>query len=223
MNKTSAIILAAGRSLRAGSDKQFLKLNGRYLIEVTLSKFISEVDEIVVALSKDNIEKHLDIFSNSKIKVVEGGNTRIESLINASRKLSDNSQIILVHDGARPFVSKQLINKMISASKSYGCAVPVIPLKDTVKEVDINSQKVIKTIERDRHFLVQTPQGYRRDIFERIVKSITNTSFTDDSQIAESLGMEVRAIIGEETNIKITTPLDIIIAGVIYEETQKKF
>ncbi len=222
MNNVAAIILAAGRSLRAKTDKQFLQIDGKYLIEITISRFLSEVDEIIVALSTENIKKYSNIFSDRKIKIVEGGSTRLESLINASKKLSDDSKIILVHDGARPFVSKNLINKIIEVSKLYGCAVPILPLKDTVKEVDITNNRIIKTIERSKHFSIQTPQGYKREVFEKIIKSISDTSLTDDSQIAESLGIEVKTVSGEETNIKITTPLDIEIAGVIYEKINKE-
>lgn len=223
MIKTSAIILAAGYSKRASTDKQFYNLNGRYLIEITLSKFLSaDINEIIIALSPENLKKYSEIFSKYGVKLAEGGKTRIESLIKSSKYISGDSSVVIVHDGARPFVSTDLINKIISASNSYGCAVPVIPLKDTIKEVDTDNQKIIKTIERKKHFAVQTPQGYIKEIFDRIINSVKDFEVTDDSQIAESLGIEVKVIPGEETNIKITTPLDLMIAEVIYEKTQIK-
>ncbi|MCX7911115.1 MAG: 2-C-methyl-D-erythritol 4-phosphate cytidylyltransferase [Endomicrobia bacterium] len=223
MIKASALILAAGLSKRAKTDKQFYKINGKYLIQHTVEKFIKidEISEIILVLSKKNIKKYAHIFSNEKIKLVEGGKTRMESFTNASKNISNSVDVIIVHDGARPFVSTKLIKKIIYSSKKYSCAIPVIPLKDTIKEINLKTLTVIKTVERSKYFAVQTPQGYSYKVFKKIISQKIPQNLTDDSQLAELLRIKIHTIEGEETNIKITTPIDLKIAGVIYEEITK--
>lgn len=225
MIKTTAIILAAGKSKRAGRDKQFYKISNKFIIQHTFEKFknIDEITEIILVLSKNNLNKYKSLFKDPKIKLTVGGDTRIQSLINGSQKISYIPDVVIVHDGARPFVSTNLIKQIIINSEKYGCTIPVIPIKDTIKEIDIKKFKVIKTPKRDILFAVQTPQGYRYDIFKKIISAANKyKNLTDDSQIAEKLKIHIKAIIGEETNIKITTPLDFKIAEVIYEETKKQ-
>lgn len=225
MIKTTAIILAAGKSKRAGTDKQFYKLSNKYIIQHTIDKFINidEIKEIIIVLSKENLKKYESLFRNPKIKLTIGGSTRIQSLINGSKQIKTNPDVIIVHDGARPFISEKLIKEIIINSHKNGCIVPIIPLKDTIKEINTKNLTVIKTPSRDRFFAVQTPQGYSKDIFSMIISSANRYKhLTDDSQIAEKLKIKIKAIFGEETNIKITTPIDFKIAEVIYEKTKKQ-
>ena len=155
---------------------------------------------------------------NEKIIIVEGGNTRIESLIKSSSYIYDNADVIMVHDGARPFVSEKLIKLIERETKKYGAVIPVIDLKDTIKEV--KNSTVIKTLNRDLLKAVQTPQSYKYKIFKKMISKLKDMNLTDDSQAIEKITL-VHIVKGEETNIKITTPLDLKIAEVIYEEREK--
>ena len=222
MIKGSAIILGAGRSKRAGTDKQFYRLGDKYLIQHTVERFRSSayINEIILALSEENINEYIHLFND--IKVVKGGNTRMESMLNASKEITPNNDVVLVHDGARPFVSPELIKRVVEAAYKYGCAVPIIPLKDTIKEIDLENSSVIKTLDRNKIFAVQTPQGYRVENFRRIIQEEGITHFTDDSQVAEKMGMMVYCVEGDEINIKVTTPMDLLIAEVLYEKNKTK-
>ncbi|NLH39198.1 MAG: 2-C-methyl-D-erythritol 4-phosphate cytidylyltransferase [Elusimicrobia bacterium] len=219
----SVIILAAGLSRRAGQDKQFFRIGRRYLVDITLKKFldIPFVSRIVLVLSKENIKKYSGIFKNKKIMIVEGGKTRMESLLNGSKHIRDGSDLIMIHDGARPFVSSTLIRRIALATIKYEVVIPVMPLKDTVKELSRDG-RVLKTVNRASHFVVQTPQSYSRKFFDMLVENLDDIDATDDSQIIENLGFDVHTVDGEDSNIKITTPLDLKIAKVIYEETERK-
>jgi 2-C-methyl-D-erythritol 4-phosphate cytidylyltransferase len=219
----SVIILAAGLSRRAGQDKQFFRIGRRYLVDITLKKFldIPFVSRIVLVLSKENIKKYSGIFKNKKIMIVEGGKTRMESLLNGSKHIRDGSDLIMIHDGARPFVSSTLIRRIALATIKYEVVIPVMPLKDTVKELSRDG-RVLKTVNRASHFVVQTPQSYSRRFFDMLRENLDDIDATDDSHIIENLGFDVHTVDGEDSNIKITTPLDLKIAKVIYEETERK-
>lgn len=220
--KAAAIVLAAGASKRFGRDKQFEKIGGRAIVEISVEKFLEvrEIKKIVVAFSKSNINKGRDIFDNPKIEIVEGGETRMKSLVKAFSALGCEYDIVCVHDGARPFVRKELIKNLIMASLSYKVAIPVVPLKDTVKKIIKN--KVVETIDRDVHFAVQTPQCYRYSILQKALSSFPNMDLTDDSQLAERIGIKPFAVDGDYINFKITTPEDMKLAEVIYEKEIKK-
>lgn len=223
MIKTSAIILAAGRSQRAGIDKQFYRLGDKYLIQHTIERFRSSqvINEIILVLSEENIKKYGDIFNG--IKIAQGGKTRIESMLNGAKYISPQSDVVLVHDGARPFVSERIIKEVSEAAYRYGCAIPAIPINDTIKEIDRENSCVIKTINREKVFAVQTPQGYHIQNFKKLINQTDITDdLTDDSQLAEKMGMRIYVVEGEDTNIKITTPIDFIIAEVLYEKNKTK-
>ncbi|MCX7647372.1 MAG: 2-C-methyl-D-erythritol 4-phosphate cytidylyltransferase [Elusimicrobiales bacterium] len=217
--KTQVIIVAGGKSIRAKTDKLFFKIKDKHILEITVSKFINipEIDKIILVLSKENKEKYYGLFNHSKIKITEGGDTRMLSLINGSKLIDKDVQVVMVHDGARPFVSENLIKKLIYYAYEKGCAVPGIKLKDTVKEIDEN-MRVVKTLNRENLVSVQTPQCYLREIFEKLIGNITDFNLTDDSQIIEKLNLPVYVVEGEETNLKITTPTDFKIAEVLYEK-----
>jgi 2-C-methyl-D-erythritol 4-phosphate cytidylyltransferase len=220
----NVIILAAGLSKRAGKDKQFFRIGKRFLVDITLSKFlnIDDVTKIILVLSKKNIKKYSNFFKSRKITVTEGGATRLESLLKASACVDRDCDAVMIHDGARPFVSARLIKKIATDTIRYGCVVPVVPLKDTVKKLSDNRKKVIETIDRKKHYTVQTPQSYSKKFFDILIENINDMDVTDDSQIIEKLGFDVHSVEGEDSNIKVTTPLDLKIAKIIYEETNKK-
>jgi 2-C-methyl-D-erythritol 4-phosphate cytidylyltransferase len=209
----SAIILAAGNSRRFGRDKQFFKISGRYVIELSIEKFIKieNLKEIVLVVSEKNYKRALNIFRNKKLKVVIGGNMRLNSLKNGFAAL-DKTEVVAVHDGARPFVSKNLIKNCLQAAFKYGSSVPVTPLKDTVKEVS-RDMFIKKTIDRSKYFSVQTPQCYRYDLLNKILSSkYSENDLSDESQILEKFSIKPKAVLGEYSNIKITTIEDVYMA-----------
>lgn len=219
---TQVVIVAAGSSTRAKTNKQFFRLKGKYLIEIAIEKFlnIEEITKIILVLSQKDFERYSSHFKNDKILITIGGKTRMESVKNGLKLVDEDVDIVMIHDGARPFVSKKLIKNILLETYEKGCVVPVIKPRDTIKEVE--NSIIIKTHKRERLFLVQTPQSYRRDFFKRLLENIKlDEDITDDSQILENAGYKVHTIEGEETNIKITTPLDLRLAEVIYEETEK--
>ncbi|MEW5950686.1 MAG: 2-C-methyl-D-erythritol 4-phosphate cytidylyltransferase [Elusimicrobiota bacterium] len=220
----AALILAAGSAKRFGRDKQFASINKIPVIELTVKNFLKskKVKEIIVAFSRDNFEKGRRLFlKEKKVKTVIGGKTRMESLKNAFAALSYKPDIVCVHDGARPFVDKRLIENLIGNAFKYKAAVPVVPLKDTVKKVSKN--KILSTIDRKSYAAVQTPQCYRTEIFKKII-SLPKSSrdLTDDSQLLEEINIKAFAVESSYENFKITTPEDLILAEAVYEKKYKK-
>lgn len=221
--RVAAIVLAAGVSRRFGRDKQFEKIGGREIIAIGVENFLKvpEVKKIVIAFSRSNIDKGRCIFSSPRIEIVEGGETRMQSLFKAFSALRCEYDIVCVHDGARPFVQRDLIKNLIKYSLKHKVAIPVVPLKDTVKKILKN--RVIETIDRNVHFAVQTPQCYQYPILKKALSHFEeNMDLTDDSQLAEKIGVKPFAVKGDYLNFKITTPEDIKLAEVMYEKEIKK-
>lgn len=218
MMKVTAIIVAAGKGRRFGGPKQFALLKGRPVLERTLEKFQShdKVDEIVLVLPD---LKHKDRYLRRyrKIKaVIQGGRHRQDSVLNGVRQLEpDGAGIVLVHDGVRPLVSGELINRVIRAAVRAGAAVPALPMEETVKEVE--GGKVIRTLERPRLFRIQTPQGFAyRNLISSMEKAARRKSYaTDEAGLIEQSGGKVVVVEGEATNVKITTLNDLRLAEVI--------
>jgi 2-C-methyl-D-erythritol 4-phosphate cytidylyltransferase len=221
MKKNCAIILAAGKGRRMGAEinKQFLQINNKPILYYTLDTFskCESIDEIILVASKNEIkycsEEVIKKYDIKKVcKVVAGGNERQNSVLNGLRAI-ENCEIVLIHDGARPFVNKEIIDKGIKYAETYGAsACGVIP-KDTIKIR--NSQKFSDgTINRDSLFIVQTPQCFKYetilDFHEKIKEQ--DIKVTDDTMVIEQFGQSVYLYDGSYDNIKITTPEDIIIA-----------
>ncbi|MEN3013881.1 MAG: 2-C-methyl-D-erythritol 4-phosphate cytidylyltransferase [Endomicrobiia bacterium] len=220
MEKISAILLAAGKSKRFqfSTKKQFLKIENKPLLEYVLEKFykLKCFSQIILVIDKNDLKKVNNIVSLKKtedIKIVFGGKERYDSVFNATKYIDKDVKFVLIHDVARPFVSTDLINKCLKEIKFYDCVVPVVPVVDTIKS--INSKFVIKTLKREHLVLVQTPQVFRKEVFDHIYskkilyKWTKKVKITDDSQLAELEGYKIKVIPGEKTNIKITTKQDI--------------
>ncbi len=209
--KTTALILSGGSSSRMkGTDKQFALIDGVPVIIKSILAFerAETVDDIIVAAKEESIER-IKILSEeygiTKLRaVVKGGKTRTESAFNAFNA-AEKDGIILVHDGARPFVDNEVIGRVISSAEEYGCAVPIIPVKDTIKVTE--NGFVTSTPDRSSLSAVQTPQGFRYDIYEKIISA--DADATDDSGLAEKMGYRVKTVEGSEKNIKITVPEDL--------------
>lgn len=211
----AVIIPAAGQSRRMGQDKLFLKLDGQSVIERTLEIFLNAADihEVILVASKNNMEALRDLekkYQSKTIKVVLGGNTRTASVANGLKALDIKVKGVLIHDGARPFVEADLVQRIIERlNNGESAVIPGVSPKDTVKEIDEN--QVVKTLVRSSLVQVQTPQGFNRKTIEKAYNNALalDIKATDDSALVEALGIPVNVIPGKYDNIKITTREDI--------------
>lgn len=216
----NAIILAGGKGKRmnAKMSKQYIDLNGKPILYYTLKRFteLEVIDKVILVLSKDEIDYcKKEILEKYNLKVhiiVEGGAERQDSVFNALKYI-DNSDIVLIHDGARPFVSDKIINDGIEYAKKYGCAAPGVTPKDTIKIKD-NNNFSISTPNRNSLVAIQTPQVFKGQIIKECHEKIKNDSITvtDDTMVVERYNNIVYLYDGEYINIKITTPEDLILA-----------
>jgi 2-C-methyl-D-erythritol 4-phosphate cytidylyltransferase/2-C-methyl-D-erythritol 2,4-cyclodiphosphate synthase len=210
----TAIIAAGGRGLRIGGSrpKQLLAIGGRTLLERSVDAFLSHpaVSEVVVALPPDVArEPPAYLLGAAKpLRVVAGGARRQDSVANAFGAAAADSEVILIHDAARPFVSAGLIGRTIDAAAAHGAAIAAMEVTDTVKRV--RHDVVQETLDRETIFLAQTPQGFRREVLAAAVAlGESGVEATDEAALAERAGHAVRVVPGESTNIKITTPEDL--------------
>jgi 2-C-methyl-D-erythritol 4-phosphate cytidylyltransferase len=222
-DRVIAVIPAAGSGTRMGSarSKQFIDLCGKPMLAITLERFqeCNYVDGIVVVVSEKDIafctREIVDRYGLSKVNaVVSGGQRRQESVKNGIEAAANSSMWILVHDGARPLVTLELIERVITARKRSRAVIPGIPVKDTLKEID-NRGRVVKTVERGALWSIQTPQLFRyEDILSAHKKAVEEgwEGATDDACLIEKIGIPVELIQGEETNMKITTAHDLELA-----------
>ena len=218
-----AVIVAAGSASRMGGiDKVMAPLGGEPMILRTVRAFedCETVKEIVIVTREDLIGPIAELCSGfTKIRsVVQGGSSRQESVKLGLLALSKEVRLAAVHDGARPLVSGELIDKVIRAAHSYGAAAPAIPVKDTIKIFE--GGFIAATPDRSTLRAVQTPQVMDRDLLLGALEKAEQegTSLTDDCSAVEHIGMRVRLVEGEERNLKVTTPLDLKIAELLLEE-----
>ncbi len=223
--KVTAIVLAAGRGSRMKSavQKQYMKLEGYPVIYYALHCFQdSEVDEIILVTGQNEIsyceQEIVKGYGFSKVRhVTAGGAERYESVYNALSVVED-ADYVMIHDGARPFVTGDMIHQSIIRVKEHGACTVAVPVKDTIKEVSENGFGV-KTLDRSLLWSVQTPQTFDRELIKKAyLKMMGNgdTDITDDTMIVERyMGHSVKIIEGSYSNIKITTPEDMIMAECI--------
>ena len=214
----SAIIPAAGSGKRFGEKKQLKELSGRPLIHYTLTPFLesSVIGDIIIAAQKKDFDKLAyvvdSIATEKKISIIEGGDTRQGSISNALAQINSNTDYVCVHDAARPFVSRELIEKLINALKTCDAVTVGRKSTDTLKEC--TDGKVIRTIDRKKIWQVQTPQAFTKEVimnaYELAQKQ--NTLATDDSSLVEEAGYQVNIINDSSINFKITTKEDWIMA-----------
>lgn len=223
MNKKkycSAVILAAGTGIRMGTEikKQFLKLGEKEIITWTIEKFeqCHEVDEIILATAKDMIELLTQIVKRENFKkvsaIVEGGTERQHSVYAGLCATKKETEIVVVHDGVRPFVTVEDITKTIVAAKQKGACVLGVKAKDTVKICNAQNE-IVTTPERNFVWNIQTPQAFQKEILVKAFQRAEKENFvgTDESVLAERDGNVVFVVEGHYENIKITTPDDMII------------
>ena len=219
----TAIIAAGGRGRRFGAaePKQLIAVGGRAILERSVSAFLAhpDVDAVVVALPQAlagdppaYLRRAAADGAAKPLRIVAGGERRQDSVANAFRAADAQSDVIVVHDAARPFASGDLIARTIAAAADAGAALAALPARDTVKRAGAE-QLVVETLPRETIFLAQTPQAFRREVLADALR--LDGDATDEATLAERAGHQVRIVDGEAANIKITTRDDLVIAEAI--------
>lgn len=214
--KKYAIIVAAGSGTRMGGDtpKQFLSIGGKPILRHTIEQFLSLSFPvgIIVVLSPEKKawwkQYCTDTGFLERYAVPSGGITRFHSVSNALQYLPDDT-VVAIHDGVRPFVTTEFLEKMFAAGEEMGNAVPACPPVETVREVSGPESYVLR---RDDIRLIQTPQVFRSEVIKAAYKLPYDPSYTDDASVAEAAGYRINLVEGLRYNIKITTPEDLEIA-----------
>lgn len=208
--KTTAIITAGGTSSRFGTGNKLLeKIYGKEVIKYTIEAFEkSDIDEIIISANKSIIPELSSMFNH---KITEGGSTRQASVYNGLKAI-EKSDFVLIHDGARPVITPEIINRTIDLVKEKNAVSVMTKTIDTIKEVQ--DGKIIKTIDRSKLYNTQTPQAFRYDLIMSAHEKLQGQNFTDDAGMLEALGYDVYIVDGSYKNIKITTQSDIEIAKI---------
>ena len=220
--RCSAVIVAAGRSKRMGTDKIMANLGGMPVLARTLKVFQNSkyVDEIIVVTRMERIEEIAECCEKFGItktaKVVCGGSTRMESALAGVSEVSPRARLIAIHDGARPLVTDLIIKRCVYAARDYLAAVPMLKMTDTLKMID-DDGVVIEPVDRESVVRVQTPQIFSADLIKgALTKAVTqHLKITDDCSAIAMMGVKTHTVTGDEDNIKLTTPRDFFIAEAI--------
>jgi len=228
--KNIAVVVAGGKGLRMQSavKKQFIDLDGVPVVVHTLAAFDtnSRVDEMILVVPEQDLEftrndlMHRFSFS-TPLHIIQGGLTRQDSVGNGLDKALDicaraDTTFVLIHDGVRPFVDKNLVDRCLDGALENGACIPVLGMFDTVKRADKDG-RIVSTLDRDGLFRAQTPQVFRLDLIVKAVAHARDTGFlgTDDASVCEHAKLRVDMVDGERFNIKLTAPGDLIFAGLI--------
>lgn len=200
--------------MKTKDSKLLLKINGKTVLERSVNAFlnISDVDEVIVVARERDIPAFSDILIDERVSFVVGGDTRQQSVMNALDVI-DDCELIIIHDGARPLIKSEDIENTIRAAKENKAAAVGVFVKDTVKVVDKNGF-VVSTPDRSALFAVQTPQIFDFELYKNAAQNAREKGldFTDDCQLVESFNQKVKTVVGSYSNIKITTPDDIVLA-----------
>lgn len=200
--------------MKTKDSKLLLKINGKTVLERSVNAFlnISDVDEVIVVAREKDIPAFSDILTDERVSFVVGGDTRQQSVMNAVDVI-DDCELIIIHDGARPLIKSVDIENTIRAAKENKAAAVGVFVKDTVKVVDKNGF-VVSTPDRSTLFAVQTPQIFDFELYRKAAQNAREKGldFTDDCQLVESFNQKVKTVVGSYSNIKITTPDDIVLA-----------
>ena len=207
--KVWAIVLAAGKGSRMGFDKMMYKLDKHTVVYHSVAAFENNecIDSIIVAAGEniDRVRRQVREFSKVAA-VVPGGATRAQSVMNALEK-SDTDCLIAIHDGARPFVSRQVIDRAVRAAYTHGAAVPCVKVKDTIKQAE--GDFIGFTPDRNNLYITQTPQVFDVNLYRKLAASGFDENITDDAQLFEKAGVKVMITPGDYANYKITTKDDL--------------
>lgn len=222
MNGVVIVAAGTGSRMNMGINKQFIKLEGKEIIAYTIEKFYnnSNIEDIVVVVKEDESEffkkEILDKYNFKNVKIAYGGKERQDSVYNGLKLLDEKCDVVLIHDGARPFVSDKIIDKSIEEAKEHNAIVVGVPVKDTIKVID-NDKNIVDTPNRSVLWAVQTPQTFDYNILIDAYKDAFKNKFygTDDAMLVERIGYKVKMLEGSYNNIKITTQEDLNVGSQI--------
>ena len=224
-----AIIPAAGVGIRmgGGTPKQFLSLEGVPIFVHTLRKFVAAqvIDEIFLALRAEDMVRVLSDIDrehfSKPVRLVAGGPTRQETVARALAEAPAGTEVVVVHDAVRPFIELDLIERVVEAARKDGATILGIPSIDTVKQVE--RQKILGTIPRERIVLAQTPQAFRCEIIQEAFARAAADGFngTDEASLVERMGLQVTVLMSSDRNIKITKPSDLPLARLYIAQEQE--
>ncbi len=214
--KRYAVIVAGGRGVRMGADrpKQFLDLGGKPVLRRTVECFLDfdPAIELVIVLPRDGREWWLDYCRRTgfleRWSMVTGGITRFHSVQNALRYVGDEG-LVAVHDGVRPLLRRELLERLFAAAESYPAVIPAVPVVESVRKGDWEESGPVS---RDGLFLVQTPQVFDAALLRDAYRQPFSPAFTDDASVVEAAGRKVHMVPGDRLNIKVTTPEDLLLA-----------
>lgn len=220
MKRVAAIIVAGGEGRRFGSPKQFALIKGKAVLDWSVEKFESHalIREIVLVLPDERGKEQYFSRYKKVTAAVRGGARRQDSVWNGLSCLDrQGAEVILVHDAVRPLVRAEVITRVIQEAEKSGAAIPAIPVGETVKEAA--GGRVVRTLEREKLFRVQTPQGFSYGLLVKAMRQAREEHFygTDEATLVERIGGRVTIVEGDPLNIKITTPADLKIAEVWIE------
>lgn len=214
--KAYAIIVAGGKGLRMGGEvpKQFLPINGKPILMHTIEVFRKALDgiEIILVLPADQHEYWQKLCQDYDFcppeLIAKGGETRFHSVKNGLAFLPDDEDVVVgIHDGVRPFVSKETIQRCYAAAAGGRAVVPVVPVVETIRQILPDGKSITRP--RDEYRLVQTPQTFPLVMLKKAYEQSYSETFTDDASVVEAMGEEILMVEGNRENIKITTPSDL--------------
>ena len=222
MNGVVIVAAGTGSRMNMGINKQFIKLEGKEIIAYTIEKFYnnSNIEDIVVVVKEDESDffkkEILDKYNFKNVKIAYGGKERQDSVYNGLKSLDEKCDVVLIHDGARPFVSDKIIDNCIEEAKDHKAIVVGVPVKDTIKVID-SDKNIVNTPNRSVLWAVQTPQTFDYNILIDAYKDAFESGFygTDDAMLVERIGYKVKMVEGSYNNIKITTQEDLNIGSQI--------
>jgi 2-C-methyl-D-erythritol 4-phosphate cytidylyltransferase len=233
MPNVSVVLAAAGLGLRMGGPvkKPFLELGGKPIFLHSIEKFVGleGVTEIILVVGGAELDyvkaQWEDKFSrySTPIRIAQGGRKRQDSIYCGLQSISEDAELVLVHDAVRPLVSREVIESVIKTALEKGAAIPAVPVQATVKEADAQ-KRITRTLNRDGLWLAQTPQGFRKPLLLRAYEALQETGeeVTDEAQAVEKLGYPVEIVPDSPTNIKITTPEDLRLATALLQQVDSK-
>ena len=225
----TAVIVAAGKGKRMGTEisKQFLPLCGKEILTHTVEKFeaAKHIRDIVLVTGQDSLQDVRDMVQEYNwkkvVSVVAGGKERQDSVWNGLQAVSEDTEIVLIHDGVRPFVTEEILNDSIETAMEMGGCVAGVPAKDTIKVC--NAENIaVATPDRSALWQIQTPQTFRKELILQAYMQAKEDGFagTDDASLAEHSGYPVKVIMGSYRNIKITTREDLLVGEAFLKEGQ---
>lgn len=219
--KFAAIITAGGMSSRFGNTNKLLeKINGKEIIRYTVDAFVkSGFEQIIICANVSIIDVLTQIFSNYKaVKIIQGGNSRQASVYNGLQVV--NCEYVLIHDGARPMISSEIIKKTMQSVIEKKAVSVMTKTVDTIKEADEDG-RIIKTLNRSKLYNTQTPQAFEYNLIKSVHEKLRGDNYTDDAGMVEFSGQDVYMVDGDYRNIKVTTKSDLVLAEVYLSENQQ--